>query len=73
MQNETYVHDFLLARAADTAHSFEGAAIVELIVNEYCDAINKRRWPAATALGDLMLKLAEQCKDHPDYRSDWKP
>ncbi len=73
MPLETFVEDFLRARIADPGHPFEGAAVVELIVNEYCEAVNNRRWPTATALGDLMLKLAEQCKDHPDYRHDWRP
>ncbi|WHM35704.1 hypothetical protein [Streptomyces sp. BPTC-684] len=67
-----YVDEFLADRVKEGG-AFDGSEVVQLIVDRYSEALNRRNWPATKALGQLMLELAKPFKDHPDYRGDWQP
>ncbi|WP_414169240.1 hypothetical protein ACMATS_25840 [Streptoverticillium reticulum] len=67
-----YVDDFLMDRTQE-AQAFDGATVVQVVVNAYREAMDEGKNAAATAYGKLMLNIAEQSKGHPDYRPDWTP
>ena len=66
-----YVDDFLMELTEGDAPNFDGNAVVRLRVERYQTAMSTRNWPAVTALGSLLMELAEQHKTHPEYRNDW--
>jgi hypothetical protein len=66
------VDDFLEQQAESPDTPTVAGALLLLLVDEYRTALNERKWPKCTALGEVMLKAAEQFKEHPDYVQQWE-
>ena len=67
-----YVDDFLTDRL-DEGAEFDAEEVVRLIVEDYRRAMASGHDASATALGALMLQVAERFGDHPDFQLSWRP
>ncbi|AUG87182.1 hypothetical protein HOS58_gp50 [Streptomyces phage Attoomi] len=67
-----YVDEFLEARSKDPDRDPEAAKLLAAIVRRYQEGVTGRDWPTARVLGALMLEVAEEYKDHPDYATRWE-
>jgi hypothetical protein len=65
------VDEFLEQRAQSSDYPDAARALLLLLVTEYRTALNERKWPKCTALGEVMLKAAEQFTEHPGYVEQW--
>ena len=66
------VDDFLEQQAKSPDTPPVARALLNVLVDEYRTALDERKWPKCTALGEVMLKAAEQFKEHPDYVQQWE-
>lgn len=61
------VDDFLEQNASFIA----GEPVVKTIVRRYREAVSAGNNATATALGELMIEVAEPFKGFPGYREEW--